>query len=85
APWLIAVAPPDAPDDPQAQPDLARLTAFRIAGDQAIMLARGTWHAGPFFEGGEASFFNLELADTNENDHRDCLLDREFGVTYCLA
>ncbi|WP_420224243.1 hypothetical protein [Pigmentiphaga litoralis] len=27
------------------------------------MLNLGTWHAGPYFDGETASFFNLELAD----------------------
>jgi len=80
--WVIAVAPPDQPDNPSAKPDITQLRAFRIAGDQAIMLGRGTWHAGPFFEAPEVAFFNLELADTNVVDHHNCLLDAEFGVRY---
>lgn len=81
-PWFIGVAPPDDPDNPQAKPDIARMAAFRVAGHQAIMLARSAWHAGPFFDDEQVSFFNLELADTNEVDHHNCLLDREFGVRY---
>jgi ureidoglycolate hydrolase len=81
-PWLIAVAPPDEPDNPDARPDPAKIRAFRIEGHQAIMLGRGTWHAGPFFEAPEVGFFNLELADTNQTDHHNCMLDREFGLRY---
>jgi len=81
-PWLIAVAPPDNPDDPTAQPDPSRICAFRVEGDQAIMLARGTWHAGPFFEGCSQSFFNLELTDTNVVDHHTTVLDRDFGMQF---
>ena len=80
--WVIAVAPPDDAENPHAKPDISRLRAFRIAGDQAIMLGRSVWHAGPFFEGPALSFFNLELADTNQVDHHNCMLDVDFGVRY---
>lgn len=69
ASWTIAVCPPDDVDVPNARPDVARLLAFQVPGDVAIKLHRGTWHAGPYFDGAEASFFNLELTDTNEVDH----------------
>jgi ureidoglycolate lyase len=81
-PWIIALAPPDAPDDPQGLPDMSRVRAFRIAGDQAIMIGRSTWHAGPFFDEPALGFFNLELADTNQVDHHNCVLDRTLGVRY---
>lgn len=84
-PWIIAVAPPDDPDNAEAKPDIGKLRAFRIAGDQAIMLGRSTWHAGPFFDEPALGFFNLELADTNQVDHHNCLLDRDFGVRYTLV
>jgi ureidoglycolate lyase len=67
--WFVLLAPPDAPDDPAAIPDAARLAAFRITGGQALKLHRGTWHAGPYFAGPQAEFLNLELSDTNEADH----------------
>jgi len=67
--WFLAVAPPVAADDPQAEPAFDAIRAFRIPGDVAVMLRKGTWHAGPLFEGDEQSFFNLELADTNVVDH----------------
>ncbi|UUX95418.1 ureidoglycolate lyase [Aquabacterium sp. J223] len=85
APWLLAVAPPDAPDDPAAVPDLQRLRAFRIEGTQAVMLGRSVWHAGPFFQQPTQGFFNLELADTNQVDHHNCELDRRFGVRVRFA
>lgn len=79
-PWFIAVAPPDGLDDPDAQPPLEAIRAFAIPGDTAIMLNKGTWHAGPFFTEDEISFFNLELADTNLVDHHSCHLDRTYGT-----
>jgi ureidoglycolate hydrolase len=79
-PWLIAVAPPHAPDDPAALPEPGAIRAFGVPGSVAIKLHRGTWHAGPFFHEPALDFFNLELADTNETDHRDCRLDRSFGL-----
>ncbi len=67
--WWLAVAPPDAVDDPNARPDLSRLAAFSVPGDVAVKLHRGTWHSGPYFAGAEMSFFNVELPDTNDVDH----------------
>lgn len=80
--WLIAVCPPDDPDNPDAIPDLARLRAFEVPGNVAIMLARSTWHAGPYFAGSSKDFFNLELADTNQVDHHSCDLDQHFGQVF---
>lgn len=82
--WVMAVAPPDRIDDPSAQPPLEAIRAFRVPGDTAIMLAVGTWHAGPLFEGEAASFFNLELSDTNIVDHHTCDLIETYGVTLSL-
>jgi ureidoglycolate lyase len=42
----------------------------------------GTWHVGPFFVPDEVSFFNLELADTNVVDHRNCDLAATHGCGY---
>ena len=80
APWFIALAPPGDVHDDAAKPRLEDIRAFCIPGDVAIKLDVGTWHAGPFFEQAQLSFFNLELADTNAVDHQSCLLDREYGV-----
>jgi ureidoglycolate lyase len=79
-PWFIAVAPPLRLDDPEAQPALEDIKAFEVPGAVAIKLHRGSWHAGPFFRDAEISFFNLELADTNEVDHHNCHLDRRYGT-----
>ena len=64
--WMLAVAPPDPSRD---APDPAAIRAFLVPGDRAVMLHRGTWHAGPYFDAAEVSFYNLELADTNVVDH----------------
>ena len=85
-PWVMAVAPPLAIDDPEAEPRIADIHAFDIPGDVAIMLHRGTWHAGPLFAlGEEASFFNLELADTNVTDHHTCDLAARYAVALNLV
>jgi ureidoglycolate lyase len=84
-PWLLAVAPPPSVDTPDAQPAPDDIRAFRIPGDAAVMLSRGTWHAGPLFTTPEASFFNLELSDTNMTDHWDCDLAKTYGVALRLA
>jgi ureidoglycolate hydrolase len=79
-PWLMAVAPPNDPDDPKAKPDPARIAIFHVPGPLGIKLHRSTWHAGPFFSGKTAEFFNLELSDTNQSDHHPVYLDKEFGI-----
>lgn len=72
--WFIGLAEPgDAPE-----PDEIKL--FRIGGDVALALHAGTWHAGPFFTAPSVDFLNLELTDTNENDHETARLDQEHGV-----
>ena len=80
APWLLAVAPPPMEDTSDAEPALDAIRAFRIPGDVGVMLLRGAWHAGPLFEAAEASFFNLELSDTNVTDHWNCDLAKRYGV-----
>jgi ureidoglycolate lyase len=83
--WLMAVAPPNDPDDPSKMPDPAAIRAFLIPGTVAIKLHRSTWHAGPFFKDPTLDFLNLELSDTNKVDHFSCQLDREFGLQFRLV
>lgn len=78
--WVLAVAPPLGLDDPAAEPALDDIAAFRIPGDVAVMLHKGTWHAGPLFSGPDRGFFNLELSDTNEVDHHTCMLVDRYGT-----
>jgi ureidoglycolate lyase len=85
-PRALAVAPPFGLDNPDAAPKPEDIKAFLIPGDVAIMLHRGTWHAGPMFPvGQERSFFNLELADTNVVDHHTVDLVAAYGVTFLLV
>ncbi|WP_407048638.1 ureidoglycolate lyase [Methyloraptor flagellatus] len=83
--WWLAVAPPKNLDVPDAEPAIEDIRAFRIPGDTAVMLYKGTWHAGPLFDGGERSFFNLELADTNVVDHHTCKLTARYGLALKLV
>ena len=63
--WLIAVAPPSETNKPL----LEKIFAFRIPGNCFIKLDLGTWHSGPYFDDEFIDFYNLELSDTNVNDH----------------
>ncbi|MCB8881596.1 ureidoglycolate lyase [Acidisoma cellulosilytica] len=80
-PWLLAVAPGNAASN---APDPAAIRAFTVPGHVAVLLDRGTWHAGPYFSTAEMSFFNLELEDTNIVDHDTCDLAAQFGLTFDL-
>jgi ureidoglycolate hydrolase len=84
-PWVMAVAPPLDLDQLGAEPALDAIRAFLIPGDVAVMLSRGTWHAGPLFDAAQACFFNLELADTNVVDHHTCNLAQRYGVALRLV
>ncbi|MDB5775816.1 MAG: ureidoglycolate hydrolase [Herbaspirillum sp.] len=84
-PWVIAVAPPYGVNDPDAMPALDDIRAFIVPGNAAIKLHKGTWHAGPFFNSDEMSFFNLELSDTNLIDHHNAYLDRRYGIEFILV
>ena len=62
--YLVMHAPTDSPT-------LHGLRALRIPPRHFIKLHVGTWHAGPLWEGQDdcRTFINLELSDTNVNDH----------------
>lgn len=76
--WLIAVAPPGS----ASVPDPTAIQAFRIPGNCFVKLEVGTWHAGPYFEADRVNFYNLELSDTNLNDHETCDLGKVFGLEF---
>jgi ureidoglycolate hydrolase len=80
--WLLAVAPPDAA---APAPDPAAIRAFVIPAGRAVLLSRGTWHAGPYFTSPTMNFFNLELEDTNLVDHDTCDLEARFGLAFTLC
>ncbi|MGV2826523.1 ureidoglycolate lyase [Myxosarcina sp. GI1(2024)] len=63
--WFIAVCPPSA----KPQPEIDKMSVFRIPGNCFIKLEVGTWHAGPYFDYEAVDFYNLELRDTNIVDH----------------
>lgn len=77
-PWWIVLAPPQ-PELTPPDPTLIRL--FRIPAGVILKLHVGTWHAGPYFQEAQASFFNLELADTNSRDFTEVPLPKplQFG------
>jgi len=72
--WYMAVAPPG------TEPSAATLRCFHIPGDVAVRMKRGTWHAGPYFDGPACDFFNLELDDTNVVDHTNHHFARPFRI-----
>lgn len=79
--WLIAVAPPSK----FSQPAIEEITAFRIPGNCFIKLEQGTWHAGPYFDQTRfdfIDFYNLELSDTNINDHETCNLQKAYNLEF---
>ncbi|GGX14266.1 hypothetical protein GCM10007242_20800 [Pigmentiphaga litoralis] len=82
-PWCLVVAPPSSPA--ADTPALSDIRAFLIPGNVAVMLKVGTWHAGPYFEGATASFFNLELSDTNVVDHDNLSLVATCGAGLSFA
>ncbi len=76
--WFIAVAPALA----GSQLLIEAITVFQIPGDCFIKLNLGTWHAGPYFEDDFVDFYNLELSDTNINDHDTCNLLDSYNLEF---
>ncbi len=76
--WFLAVAPPSTAN----RPNLSNIAAFRILGDCFVKLEVGTWHAGPYFDSAFVDFYNLELSDTNINDHDTWDLLANDNVTF---
>jgi len=79
--WFVCLAAPVDPDAPE-KPAPEKIACFRIGGDVALALKRGTWHAGPYFAAPQQDFLNLELADTNTVDHDTVRLDTEYGLAF---
>ena len=60
--------------------DASAAWLLKLNPGEGIKLHLGTWHAGPLFEAASASFFNLELADTNQSDHETLPLSGPLDV-----
>jgi hypothetical protein len=80
APWFMAVAAGRTGQSAATDPAMDEIAGFEVPGDVALLLYRGTWHAGPYFAAETQAFFNLELATTNVDDHETSRLDQRFGV-----
>ena len=76
-PWWIAVAAPHLESD---QIDINTIKLFRVEPRQAIKLAPGTWHAGPYFKSATAMFYNLELSNTKVADHTTRRLEQTINL-----
>ena len=83
-PWVLVVAAPSEDESDQGKPDFQAIRAFSIPAGVAIKLRRGCWHAGPYFSGKEARFYNLELSDTNSHDHHSWTLADFLGYSPVL-
>lgn len=82
--WFVCLGAPGNVEVADAKPDPDAIECFRIPGDVALALHRGTWHAGPFFTAETQDFLNLELSDTNETDHQTVRLDETFGIAFAI-
>ena len=76
-PFWMLLAPPEL-QGPVL--DASRAWLLRVDAGEGIKLHLGTWHAGPLFEAPSASFFNLELMDTNQRDHETLALSEALTV-----
>ena len=76
-PFWMLLAPPDT-QGPVLDASAAWL--LKLNPGEGIKLHLGTWHAGPLFEAASASFFNLELTDTNQSDHETLPLSDPLDV-----
>ena len=81
--WFLAVAPAGSTDEGSV-PRQEDIRAFRIPGDVAITMKKGTWHSGPFFADAKMDFVNLELSDTNVVDHHTYRLEEELGLRFVI-
>lgn len=82
--WYLGVAAGNVAEDGGPEPRIEDVHAFAVSGQVAVKLHRGTWHAGPYFTAPQMTFYNLELADTNVNDHRTAVLSGVAGARIVL-
>jgi len=64
---IIVVAPPSDLADSKALPDLTQLAAFRVTGECAVNLHKGTWHRSPLPLGDNAHFIVIDREGTLED------------------
>ncbi|WP_231856389.1 hypothetical protein [Synechococcus sp. MIT S9508] len=64
--------------------DASAAWLLKLNHGEGIKLHLGTWHAGPLFEAASASFFKLELADTNQSGHETLPLSRSLHIDLML-
>ncbi|CAN0909314.1 hypothetical protein LINGRAHAP2_LOCUS25722 [Linum grandiflorum] len=65
-------------------PEIDDVRVFRFSGSTFVKLEKGTWHAGPLFEGDSMDFYNLELSNTNVVDHTTHYFNKENGVVFAI-
>ncbi|CAN1174192.1 hypothetical protein LINPERHAP2_LOCUS31136 [Linum perenne] len=65
-------------------PEIEEVRVFRFSGPMFVKLEKGTWHAGPLFEGESMDFYNLELSNTNVVDHTTHYFNKENGVVFAI-
>ena len=74
--WMLLAAP----DTQGPVLDASAAWLLKLNPGEGIKLHLSKWHAGPLFEAASASFFNLELADTNQSDHETLPLSGPLDV-----
>ena len=74
--WMLLAAP----NTQGPVLDASAAWLLKLNPGEGIKLHLGTWHAGPLFKTASASFFNLELADTNQRDHETLPLSDPLDV-----
>ncbi len=74
--WMLLAAP----ETQGPVLDASAAWLLKVNPCEGIKLHLGTWHAGPLFEAPSALFFNLELADTNQSDHKTLPLSKSLHI-----
>ncbi len=69
-----------APSLPDGEPDLERLTAFRIAAPYGVVYAANVWHAPIAVTGGDALFVTLMWSKSAEADTEKRVTDRPIHI-----
>jgi ureidoglycolate hydrolase len=64
--WVLVLAPPMS--SRSDLPDLDRMKAFSIRGEEGALIAPGIWHYGPVPITPPGVYVNVEAAETNSSD-----------------